>query len=41
MYEYPDGVRKVTAAEVKEAAAKYFTLNNSTTVVITPEGGAQ
>jgi predicted Zn-dependent peptidase len=41
MYEYPDGVRKVTAAEVKEAAAKYFTLDNSTTVVITPEGGAQ
>jgi zinc protease len=41
MYQYPDGVRKVTAAEVKEAAAKYFTLNNSTTVVITPQGGAQ
>lgn len=39
MYQYPDGIRAVTAAQVKEAAAKYFTGNNSTTVVLTPQGG--
>ena len=40
MYEYPEGIRAVTTAQVKEAAAKYFTRNNSTTAVLTPQGGA-
>lgn len=40
MYEYPEGIRAVTTAQVKEAAAKYFTRNNSTTAVLAPQGGA-
>jgi zinc protease len=41
MYDYPVGVAKVTADDVKQAAAKYFTRQNSTTAVLIPEGGAQ
>jgi len=40
MYEYVDNIEKVTIEAVKHAAAKYFTVPNSTTVILTPEGGA-
>ena len=40
MYQYVDNIRKVTAQEVKDAAARYFTRANSTTAVLIPEGGA-
>ncbi len=40
MYEYPDAIKNVTAADVKAIAAKYFIRNNSTTAVLIPEGGA-
>ena len=40
MYDFPDKIREVTAVQVKEAAARYFTPKNSTTAVLVPEGGA-
>lgn len=40
MYKYVDNIEKVTIEAVKQAAAKYFTVPNSTTVILIPEGGA-
>ncbi|MCP4567657.1 MAG: insulinase family protein [FCB group bacterium] len=40
MYQFPEMIKAVTADQVKEAAAKYFTSKNSTTAVLIPEGGA-
>ena len=40
MYQFPEKIQEVTVEQVKEAAAKYFTLQNSTTAVLIPEGGA-
>lgn len=39
MYQFVDRINAVTAEQVKEATAKYFQPNNSTTVVLIPEGG--
>ncbi|MEE9442913.1 MAG: pitrilysin family protein [candidate division Zixibacteria bacterium] len=41
MYGFVDKIKAVTADEVKNAAAKYFTKNNSTLAVLIPEGGGQ
>jgi zinc protease len=41
MYDYVTRINSVTAEQVKEAAAKYFTVKNSTTIVLVPEGGGQ
>ena len=38
-FEFVDKINAVTAEQVREAAARYFTQKNSTTVVLTPEGG--
>ena len=39
MYKYVDQINAVTAAQVQQVAAKYFTEKNSTTVVLTPQEG--
>ena len=39
IYKYVDQINAVTAAQVQEVAAKYFTEKNSTTVVLTPQEG--
>ncbi len=40
MYDFVGWVNSVTAEEVKEVAARYFTKKNSTTAILIPEGGA-
>ncbi len=41
MYEYVDRVRAVTVDDVKRVLARYLTDDNSTTVVLVPEGGSR
>ena len=39
LYNYVPGIEAVTAEQVKNVMAKYFTARNSTTVVLVPKGG--
>ena len=39
MYDYTEKLKTVTAEDIRQAAAKYFTRNNSTTAVLMPEQG--
>lgn len=41
MYRYVDQIGKVTPAQIKEVAARYFTPANSTTAIMLPEGDSQ
>jgi len=41
MYDYVDHVRAVTADDIKRVITDYLTDNNSTTVVLVPEGGSR
>ncbi len=41
MYDFVDRIKAVTSDDIRRVAAEYFTRNNSTTVVLVPEGGAR
>ncbi len=41
MYDYADHIRAVTTDDIKRVVARYLTDQNSTTVVLVPEGGSR
>jgi len=41
MYDFVDRIKAVTVDDIKRVAAEHFTENNSTTIILVPEGGAR